>query len=329
MVIASDWILKATLGKSRSPRVAAALALARERGLPVEEQQKRGSPVHVVSFDASSSESALSLVRDLKDLQTCSFSVNGETHDAGEIINALGCYVSRGCPKKYSKILCDVDSKGLFSTFGCALTAIRDETRHAWWTFGALKEIGKNSWIWSFHKTKIRSLLSVATRTACCCPVFPVEDVERRRDAIPDAIPISPEKGMIDFFDNLGIPRDYLRYPTETSADYAAHSEDLVQVSKHSGTCPLCSKWQGKIFSVSGTSAKYPPFALALQGGLFHPHCRHAEACFIPDDAEDSPRPNMGKIRSALGSWGIGKRLLALIVATSSFEKFWNKEVPE
>lgn len=51
---------------------------------------------------------------------------------------------------------------------------------------------------------------------------------------------------------------------------------DLVQVSSHLTSCPICAPWQGKILSITGQSRGYPTVAEAEADGLFHPNCRHA-----------------------------------------------------
>ena len=35
-------------------------------------------------------------------------------------------------------------------------------------------------------------------------------------------------------------------------------------------------EWQGKILSSSGNNSDYPSLQEAMDGGLFHPNCRHA-----------------------------------------------------
>ena len=57
---------------------------------------------------------------------------------------------------------------------------------------------------------------------------------------------------------------------------------DLVQVSSHPGTCPICADWQGQILSASGQTPGYPTVADAEADGLFHPNCRHAINVLIP-----------------------------------------------
>ena len=50
---------------------------------------------------------------------------------------------------------------------------------------------------------------------------------------------------------------------------------DLVYLPAHPFACPLCMQWQGKIYSVSGKSKKYPPKDTAIKGGIGHPNCKH------------------------------------------------------
>lgn len=47
---------------------------------------------------------------------------------------------------------------------------------------------------------------------------------------------------------------------------------DLVQISTHSGSCPICVPYQGRIYSLSGASSKYPRYDISLP---IHPNCTH------------------------------------------------------
>lgn len=51
---------------------------------------------------------------------------------------------------------------------------------------------------------------------------------------------------------------------------------DLMEMSIHSPTCAECSKYQGRIFSISGHDSRYPklPKEFLLYGGV-HAGCRH------------------------------------------------------
>lgn len=54
---------------------------------------------------------------------------------------------------------------------------------------------------------------------------------------------------------------------------------DLVEVSAHIGARPTHEAWQGKIYSLSGTSEKYPPFSVCHFGeadGICGINCRHS-----------------------------------------------------
>lgn len=59
---------------------------------------------------------------------------------------------------------------------------------------------------------------------------------------------------------------------------------DLIEISSHSGARPLCAKFQGRIFSISGTHPTYPPFSSTSFGkpaGLFGINCGHRKYPFI------------------------------------------------
>ena len=54
---------------------------------------------------------------------------------------------------------------------------------------------------------------------------------------------------------------------------------DLVETSAHRSARPSHQKWQGRIFSLSGTSTKYPPFSQCRFGekdGICGINCRHS-----------------------------------------------------
>lgn len=74
-----------------------------------------------------------------------------------------------------------------------------------------------------------------------------------------------------------------------------AAGEDLVIVSAHIGTCPLCYPWQGRILSISGTTPGYPSKADAISAGLFHPNCTHRTSLYIPGLTRPLPNVNEGK----------------------------------
>jgi len=62
---------------------------------------------------------------------------------------------------------------------------------------------------------------------------------------------------------------------------------DLVQITAHGGSCPLCAPWQGNILSVSGISNKYRSVEEARMSGLFHPNCRHAMTPYHSEFLDD------------------------------------------
>ncbi len=57
---------------------------------------------------------------------------------------------------------------------------------------------------------------------------------------------------------------------------------DLIEMSAHSGACEKCSKYQGRIFSVSGSHQNFPklPPEVFIYGGI-HEGCRHTFGPYI------------------------------------------------
>ena len=54
---------------------------------------------------------------------------------------------------------------------------------------------------------------------------------------------------------------------------------DTVVVYGHNGACPLCSRWQNRVYiddvySNGKPNNKYPLLSVAIQGGLYHPNCK-------------------------------------------------------
>ena len=106
-------------------------------------------------------------------------------------------------------------------------------------------------------------------------------------------------KGIVGFVDRAGKKwsmRAYAEMLARTSLmeihneaqwrEFRAHDEDLVVISFHTGTCPRCAPWAGRVLSLTGQTPGYPTLDDAKAGGLFHPRCRHASALYIPDEGE-------------------------------------------
>ena len=104
--------------------------------------------------------------------------------------------------------------------------------------------------------------------------------------AVSEAMQTFAQKGIIGFVDAAGrnwglyeytnmamrtaIHRAGLKATLENMGRYGL---DLAFVTRHPGACPLCAKWYGVIFSVSGQSISHPSLQDAMDAGLFHPNC--------------------------------------------------------
>jgi hypothetical protein len=71
------------------------------------------------------------------------------------------------------------------------------------------------------------------------------------------------------------------------------YGQDLVQISVHFPTSPMCEPHQGKVFSISGTDSRYPRLDDAIADGLYHVNCKHSQSGFtegvnVPIDKDNA-----------------------------------------
>ena len=124
-----------------------------------------------------------------------------------------------------------------------------------------------------------------------------------RPDAVADAVRRLGERGIScsTYTDRSGrlyrVPVDVgVRRMIETRAMQMmsdqtlevarATGQDLVEVSSHIGARPSHAEWQGRVYSLSGTSERYPKFETAcnvgdMVTGIYGWNCRHHIAIYI------------------------------------------------
>ncbi len=132
--------------------------------------------------------------------------------------------------------------------------------------------------------------------------------VETRQQATQRALNEFADKGITGFIDKAGRSwslRSYAEMATRSTTGQAAiegaiqrlrdNDYDLVIVSFHADSCPLCEPWEGKILSISGKSDQYPALDEAIAEGLFHPNCGHSLGAYIPGLTEKPTKEQVGK----------------------------------
>lgn len=72
-----------------------------------------------------------------------------------------------------------------------------------------------------------------------------------------------------------------------------AIGEDLVQMTNHSSSCPVCAVYEGRVYSISGKSKTYPSLDIPFSGDYanIHPRCSHSLTPYIlkfDDNASDT-----------------------------------------
>lgn len=58
---------------------------------------------------------------------------------------------------------------------------------------------------------------------------------------------------------------------------------DLVKMSEHPGACPICQKYEGRVYSISGKDNRFPKLDVAFNNGYanIHPRCKHVLTPYI------------------------------------------------
>lgn len=75
---------------------------------------------------------------------------------------------------------------------------------------------------------------------------------------------------------------------TATMNHTKALGYDLVQMSSHATSCPICGALQGRVYSLTGNTRGYPVLTQAFGSHAnVHPNCRHVLLSYIPGLADD------------------------------------------
>jgi hypothetical protein len=107
------------------------------------------------------------------------------------------------------------------------------------------------------------------------------------------------ERGVTSFVDRAGREWSMDHYADMVVNTVAAEAErhgiqnrliemgeDLVEVSEsdHENECEVCSEYEGRILSLTGSTPGYQTVAEAVEAGLLHPYCNHDLLPYLPDD---------------------------------------------
>jgi hypothetical protein len=91
------------------------------------------------------------------------------------------------------------------------------------------------------------------------------------------------------------VARTTVREATNTATinEQAEIGNDLVQMTSHGSSCPICGPLEGRVYSISGKDKRYPPLSSAFPGGYktIHPNCAHSVTPYLEefdDDAEQT-----------------------------------------
>lgn len=76
---------------------------------------------------------------------------------------------------------------------------------------------------------------------------------------------------------------------TATTNQLTSLGYDLVKMTSHVTSCPICSVYQGRVYSISGNDSRFPKLDTVFSGEYanIHPNCRHRIFPYIPELADD------------------------------------------
>lgn len=106
-------------------------------------------------------------------------------------------------------------------------------------------------------------------------------------------------RGVTGFVDNAGRSwnlQTYAEMATRTTSiqartearlnRFTQNNEDLVIITAHAESCPICDPWEGQVLSITGQTEGYPTIDDAISDGLWHPNCGHGTGLYIPGVTE-------------------------------------------
>ena len=126
------------------------------------------------------------------------------------------------------------------------------------------------------------------------------------KDKVSDAVEFLSKQNIFTFEDKLGRVHsleNYARMAIKTIQTAAINKSvfnaslqlknDLVKMSSHSTSCPICAMYQGRVYSITGKTKGYPPLSAinnenVVAYGTIHPNCRHRFTVYIKK-LDDNP----------------------------------------
>lgn len=103
-------------------------------------------------------------------------------------------------------------------------------------------------------------------------------------------------KAQYDAYYDGGLDRMRLQSFQIALRNAADLNTDFLIMTAHRSACPECAKYQGRVYSISGKSKKFPPLpAVVKETGIIHPGCHHS---FFPYTHNVS-NPHMDQILQA------------------------------
>jgi len=126
------------------------------------------------------------------------------------------------------------------------------------------------------------------------------------KEKVSEAVDFLAKQNIFTFEDKLGRVHSlesYAAMAIKTTQTAALNSSvfnaslqlknDLVKMSSHSTSCPICAMYQGRVYSITGKTKGYPSLSVinngnVVQYGTVHPNCRHRFTIYIKEFDDDA-----------------------------------------
>ena len=189
--------------------------------------------------------------------------INGELVDRKIVSGLNRCY---GDKCRTGKIdFCYGASFMTENPFGCHRLQI-SSCNHPWWSFSHY-----NGRKYVVDKKAILERAKSYSTAYRMCPCFDWDKIVKAIEELPNTV----DEGIsLDEWQQSTFNKNLLKLAIRDAKEMGT---DLLEMTEHSPTCAECAKYQGRVYSISGKSNKFPPLPkeFIINDGV-HEGCRHA-----------------------------------------------------
>ena len=213
--------------------------------------------------------------------------------------------IAEGLPEYYEKLgesaldksgvlgLSDVPSSGFSATLAATYKLWETQTLNTLKTLGmTLIDESQTTYIQIVYKSAAKMLSGATTLRQAIAET----SSEWLAEGIPALVDKAGRRWSVEGYSQVVLrSNEGAMTRAVQNAAFDEFDVDLVEITSHMGARPLCAPYQGRVFSRSGKSSKYPPLSSTTIGqpaGLFGCNCHHDPIRFDPAVGQTYPHYN-------------------------------------